>query len=727
MSHFPDERDQLQMLFGPDSDSEWDATVLHRERYPPRVVEPMSERQLDVSANPYRDHLEAHGQVAIPLALDAADAYIDRLVQCYDAWFQALLRDALGARGTQDFFRRKHGRKRPTESTRKKDARWEAGREEWLRHTPEHQQSVLQLLTLLTPDGRKRVMNMRKRTQFSPYLCDQVRWALNGGSASNQGPAVGRSVAKNGFGIGVYLHHTIMVTMVEEVRRLLDSQFGVPSFCTGRPELLFKVGGGEELKMHHDHQRPYGLLLDCIDNVHLSPPFPNHQWAQQHGVQTLVHLKGAKQSDGSTYTLSHMNPWRMLVCLLLLHHRCPHPDIRLPAGMDLRSWWEAPGSDGPVFFDWRKHLRVVNRVVQWLDALRMGKKPSRVPEQDRQWLGKLRAEFQGCRHHHPVDALLRCTSNMTQRSIRVKPIESDGDETPYVAIWLAGFFHGSLSASTDRITVVPHLGTTPSADVEKIVSYQEKIAEYADAVRADDVAAQERIQQWWTRYRTPEQGGMAHRRVETELELTRGAFLPLAPTTEDAAVFRRMVLPSDDDNDVIYRPIRMPHPGYPWTVVSIRAPWVQMMADGTMPLVIRPAADADTWAKPGTWVALHHHPAPAETVSTHYTVHDRYRKPGPWPYTNHIVAIARVETVLPTWQCGQRFAPWVQTEHTCEHAVCVVWDCVMKLHESIPFAGDTEASQNPEKQLLARGRRRVAKQLEEYLRLRKYTMVHPAC
>lgn len=646
--------------------------------------------------------LEQHGQVALPLSGRGVDLeeYLHRLIACYNDWFQTLLARALGPEGTADRQRTVDRRTSLTEKQRLADQQWERSKAHWTAMVAADRASALAPFELTTAVGRSRVMNASQRKlvltdkPYGPYLERQIQWAVRGGSAMSMGTMVGRSLNRSGFGIGVYLHHTPLIRVTQYVQRLLHRTFGVRFFVGGRPHLLFKVGGGSGLHAHHDRQRPYELLLDCLDNILESPARPNHRWLMQHGIQTLVHLKGATDS-GNTYTLANMNPWKLLICLLLVHHQCPHADMRFPKTLVLSKWWTSPGSVGPVHFQWNSpaNLAVMNRVVGLLQTMRTQRTqalPVSATPADVQWYHRMVQNFAGFSHKQRgvLEAILGCTSPVNEQHMRVLPIRrlpsDDPSQSQYLAVWLTGFFHGSLPSNTDRLTIVPHLSTRPlaAAEADRLGTYQLKAAEFAQAVRDNNEGQQRSILQWWEQHRRPEQGGPAHERVITELELIGSAFHSLAPTVPEAISFRQLLLQQQQQQQQQHPPpaaaVRQ------WRLLSIDAPWAQLVADGLKPVENRPWQTARQ-VSAGQWLAIHVTLKTAPDTSQYAHVPPSYsalrdRRGG------HIIALARVGKVVSNAEAlrSPELVEWVDRRDG-QH--CIVWDRVLRLHVPIAVTG----------------------------------------
>lgn len=722
MSHYPSEYNKFVELFGEDSDTEFDATLLSRSSCSVPIID-----TTNVFTNIYTNFLEQHGQVTIPIRSKLTVVYIDQLIRCYENWFTDLLSHALGTEG--DLYREKQFTER--KGVHDREYEWIEGQNVWRNMlSQEHRDEILSQLTLANEEGRQRVMDNTKRKQFlrqitrqheewkhlPVYLSTQIQWAVNGGSVFNMGTAsVGRSISRNGFCIGVFCYHMPLVQVLLETRQLLYTIFNKTFFIGGRPSILFKVGGGETLKAHTDQRCPYDLLLDCLENVKQSPSRPNITWMVQHGIQTIVHLKGATTRGGNTYTLSNMNPWRMLVCMLLLHPKHPHPEMRFPKNNDPLQWWKSVGVKGPMFFEWDKkiHLVVVNRIVQYMTHLWDKTDLNNVSTPfDFHWLTLVR-------RHNPgmLTALMNCTSPMNRGRIDKLPIRrlphDDPSISSYLGVWLVGFIHGSLPTNTDRITILTPLRPDPMtmSEATRITEYQMKATEYV--VTTSDEKRKE-IEVWWTKNRLTEADGSVHIRVITELELIRDAFKSLAPTMEEAQSFRDVVM-SETSTDVsgsvpmykgdidmiinttittrrivtmypatIASPLDLPSPNYTWRLFTMDSPWGQLISDGYKPLENRPMSTVQSSPfVPGSWLAIHVSVTKYEKIDMKTNPHI---PPDYQTMTNRgsVVAVARVGYRTTSGDAYNIFPtsvqPWIERN---PHGGCIVWDLVLRLNQ--PF------------------------------------------
>ena len=401
-------------------------------------------------------------------------------------------------------------------SSNEDEEKMEAGKTAWNSLNPLEKEAILESLDFMTESGRRLIMNTDvKKLRFGRkpcgnYLIRQIRWAVQGRASMNMGAEVGKSISKSGFGIGVFLHPTFIIQTMLRVQQIIWRMFRLKFYIGGRPHIAFKVGGGGNLRTHHDNPRPYELFYDSLENVLAGPSRPNSAWLAIHGVQTIIHLKGATVS-GNTYTLSNMDPWRNLILLCLLHPKHMHTGMYTPKNFNTAKWFKQieknEPNKGPVFFPWehKQNLCIINRIVSYFmhacSRDHRGTAPSIEPV-DSVWF----AQFQ---HEQPdvYQAILMCKSPIRKGEIKIMPIrrlaQDDVSTSNYLGIWLKGFLHGSTPTKEDRITIIPHFAIQPLpiSRVSQFAQYQQMHA------HSGSENEKENIRKWWKQNRKTEQYG----------------------------------------------------------------------------------------------------------------------------------------------------------------------------------------------------------------------------
>lgn len=130
-----------------------------------------------------------------------------------------------------------------------------------------------------------------------------------------------------------------------------------------------------------------------------------------------------------------------------------------------------------------------------------------------------------------------------------------------------------------------------------------------------------------------------------------------------------------------------PGPDYPWKMVSIYSPWIQLIMDGHKPLENRPGRTAKQFT-PGMWVALHNSKTQSRIHGQPVHIPARYCRPRPWRHGGHILGVARVLDVLPASAAQEysEYRPWVSTGENVQQ-FCIIWDVVVRFDEPIRVIG----------------------------------------
>lgn len=532
----------------------------------PSVFEPL-DRDTGCSI---RDMLAHHGQMIVPLGRtvqDGLSAYASLLVQCYDDWFQEKLELALSPEGHQARQRRVADRQRAQrKSMGSREKAWNAGQKYFCGLGHKDRAVALAPFTLKTSEGRASIMDRFARARSvagrkdAEYLCSQVCWATAGGAASKAGSDVGRGICRSGMGIGSYMHHPGAIEAAWAIQGLLHDKTGVEFFMAARPRVRFSFKGGKRMQMETTSTSPRRLLLDCLDNVRKSPPDPNRAWMCTHGLQGVVHVLDGS-AHAHTKTLSNITPWRMLVGLMLVHPRHVHRHMRgLPLSME--AWWYNKGSpcqSRSLAWDNRANLAVLNRAIDIFrrfprDGINGGGVVGCTGSVETAGFNRVDQEWvRAVVRVHPmvVQALVGCRSREPLGAVDVLPIHQVGGPSGSVAVWPAGFFWSDAAHTEDRLSVFIHMRTSPMCKSKAwaLGSLQVHAAKYAFA--QDESSTRASIWHMWKQTVCPDDnnGGLAHRRRVTELELLSGAFAPLAPTIQGAIVLRQRLMKRRVDPD----------------------------------------------------------------------------------------------------------------------------------------------------------------------------------
>jgi len=331
-----------------------------------------------------------------------------------------------------------------------------------------------------------------KKANLTPDEINSVRHALDGGGNAQFHPYKGWR--QSGFGIWAHLRGTkfILTKVIPSVLEQYKTLYGGQVKSRSLPHIIYKppIEGSGELKPHNDSGTWNDMYTRCQHTETLE------QWVENYGIQTLVHLKGARKNDGGQTTLlGPMDVHIYFIILQMIHPKTPHPDLKEPKDGWNKEWITA---FGPKFFTWYNPgtLKVINRILSLL-------KSESIPtqESDRKWIKSLKENH----YWNTIVKRIRKTSIYKIDKIKMLP-EGDFD-APYLIAWPNGFIHGSDKTGKEpRLTVtIPY---TSKGDKEKSTRGLKRLTYLA---RGDLTNV--------LRDTTPYEDGIVHTQTKTEVNI----------------------------------------------------------------------------------------------------------------------------------------------------------------------------------------------------------------
>ena len=330
-----------------------------------------------------------------------------------------------------------------------------------------------------------------RKTNLTPIQNKIVRNALDGGGNAQFQPYKGWR--QSGFGIWNHLRGIDFVLM--SVLPVVLSKYHklYPGEIKSRmvPHIIFKPPSktGGKLKEHIDS----GSFNDMYFRTTYCKTLDD--WVINYGIQTLVHLKGARKHEGGQTTLlGPMNVDTFFIILHLIHPKTIHPDMSVPLGGFEKNWNEA---DGPKFYPWynKKTLIIINRII---NLLRTNKKPNL--DSDKEWFSLLKS---GQYMSYIMDRI----KNVVKEPIKVIKMLPDKDNKPYIIAWPNGFIHGSEpTGKIPRLTLTIPFGPVGNkSESKRILDRLENLTSgKIDKVLED---------------KTPYHGGTVHKSTKTEIDI----------------------------------------------------------------------------------------------------------------------------------------------------------------------------------------------------------------
>ena len=513
------------------------------------------------------------GAVAIPVQQKSVETFLMQLNSGANTWFNSHLSEALNTtKATASKNYTASMRKEPknkNESTNRdklndKRITWDHGQAAWDELSVYNKILVLERLDLTTESGRNKVFNKtcsNKKEPYYKYLCDRIRFALNGSQPMNMGTLVVKSWSSSGFGIWAHVHPGFGLLLLPLVALQIERMFNIRLFASNLPHVIYKPPGGSYLPCHNDSFPPPKLRDLCYKNILKHRSNVNINWVKDHGIQLLIHLQGSV-TEGNTFTIDHQTPYRIAVILEAIDHHNTHPDLVFSTEMTPKKYWNK--REGPFFFQVENNLEVLNRLVEGFERLQTlddeeetdteegieyqpqlshrsvviastyrGTAFNNFTSDDMKWIRRLQK-------HHPTryaaltdpEPLEHPSKPMIQSPIRRR----DG-KSGFVAAWPNGFFHGSYDNPTEaRVSLTVPL--TPNAPTNfRFVKRIKNIHKLIHGTFAEQTA----VMTWLEDDKKPYCDGATHTNIAHELELVQGPFRDLAPNAAELAAFVNFV------------------------------------------------------------------------------------------------------------------------------------------------------------------------------------------
>lgn len=316
----------------------------------------------------------------IPYNVMVTTEFLLVLDKCAQSWFASQLNSAFNPE-TCTIERRRiaNNRKRPTDRMLYQDQKWIYSRDVWFRTNTCTLRPIYNLLRVDSEDARKHTFKATKICNIpslNMFLTKQTRVALNGGYVQSTNI---HSWTRSGGGIWSHICPGVGFRLFAYVHDAIKDFLGTLQYTAALPYIVYKPVGGSKEHVHFRHFTPPQLYKHLYDHVMVGGNM--QQWMIKHGVHVTAHLKG-----GSTmFTIGPMTPWRLLVCLSVVHPDHFHSGIQHV----IPSWWEHQETNRKHFvgFDNPNNLVILNRILRYFND--NGTVPLTQPD-DVLWLSQFR-------------------------------------------------------------------------------------------------------------------------------------------------------------------------------------------------------------------------------------------------------------------------------------------------------------------------------------------------
>ena len=382
--------------------------------------------------------------------------------------------------------------------------------------TEAEKQLVKSNFDLTTHDGLRNLFDSAMRKQAIPieiraFYNDALEFVKQGNSRLGLAKMF-QSWSMTGFGIWAHLSPAFGMQIHLEYCRLLQAN-GLAWVPRKAGHLIYKPPSGSKLAAHHDGIPTRTMLANL--EAHSSWM----SWARAYGVQSLAHLEGGHDGDGSTFVVATESPRHQLAAMRLIK------DLEVVAAFSkdpaenkrmTQQWLVADA--GPYF---------VPGLIAILPAINAILTPKGYPE------------------------------------MYVKNISPSTPGSPFIAMWALGAFHGSKANTARRISMTLPSGPMVIAEIVKL----EKRTMALAVIAASNADIQEAIYDGNSRFpgatpdevrrsaeiyidnqKTPLSDGLTHKHPQHAGNRVRqrdgaselrpcGPFQPLAPTISEARDF----------------------------------------------------------------------------------------------------------------------------------------------------------------------------------------------
>jgi hypothetical protein len=334
-----------------------------------------------------------------------------------------------------------------------------------------------------------------KKDNLSPDEQKILRKAIDGGGNAQFQPYKGWR--KSGFGIWSHIRGSkfIYKEVLPNVLEVYSTVYKGSIKSKSIPHIIYKppskIDG--KLEAHNDHGTWNDMYTRCLqcDTV--------EKWVINYGIQSLVHIKGARKKDGGQTTiLGPMDTHIYLIILQLIHPKTPHPSLPIPKNGWNDEWIQA---SGPKFFKWYNPnvLKIINRI---LTILKFDKDVT--DKNDKKWINLIKDND----YFEMISKRAKLSNFEKSRGIKkIKMLPDKDFDSSYLILWPAGFIHGSDSTGiTPRLTVtIPY-----SSNGDKIKSKR--------AVKRLENLSKGNLKEV-LKDKEPYEGGIVHKSTKTEVEI----------------------------------------------------------------------------------------------------------------------------------------------------------------------------------------------------------------
>ena len=352
--------------------------------------------------------------------------------------------------------------------------------------------NIVHLKHLFSSKDRKLKLNLTKEQS------QIARKALNGlGNAQFQ-PYKGWRLSGFGFWNHIrgskYILTKVLPKALEEYEKIIGEKVKSKS----APHIIFKPPSEKEgeLKSHIDG----GTLNDMYFKAMYCSNID--EWVTNYGIQTLVHISGAKENEeGQTTLLGPMDVPTYFLILQMIHPKTFHDDMPIPKKGIIDNWIYA---DGPKFYDWYddKTLTVINRNLKYLIK-------NMEPENsvDKIW-------FQKIKKMGYLKIVKKKANQIKNYKIigKIKMLPENNKNYPYLVAWPKGFIHGSeITGNTPRLTI-----TLPFDTIGSKENSQRFLKRLSNFAKGDLVSVKKDTK--------PYANGIVHKETITEVNMYKDFF-----------------------------------------------------------------------------------------------------------------------------------------------------------------------------------------------------------
>jgi hypothetical protein len=379
----------------------------------------------------------------IPLEVFDRSEFLRKIDNCAQNWLNEQLNNAFDVRkSTATRERVAKNRKISTTRMSQYDQNWIKSRNSWFQTDIGTLRPICNSLRVDSEDGRLYTFKTSKKCgtpSLDLFLTAQTRVALNGGYIQSTNI---HSWTRSGGGIWSHIITGASLRIAYFVYTAIKEYLGISLYSSALPYIVFKPVGGTKEHSHFHTFSPNQLYTHLNNHVSHVDGSSIRRWIIDHGAHATAHLRG-----GSTmFTISPMTPWRLLICMSIVHPSHFHTGIQHLS----TTWWNRKDCDSTYYvpFDNMLNLQIINRILYYFEN--NGVNPLTYAT-DLQWLLKFQTSIE---YHTIIQSIPRRGSVFIPLCVQSVITTSQLKHNGHIVLCASGFPYGYFSNKNEsRVSI----------------------------------------------------------------------------------------------------------------------------------------------------------------------------------------------------------------------------------------------------------------------------------